>query len=43
MSGTGQRGRTDRLTFMNGARKSEAGIDENSRASCDQPLSLDVP
>ena len=33
----------ERLTFMNGAKESEAGIVENSRASWDQPLSLDVP
>ena len=31
------------LTFMNGAKESEVGIVENSRASGDQPLSLDVP
>ena len=43
MSGLGQRRRIERLTFMNGAKESEAGIVKNSSASLDQPLSLNVP
>jgi hypothetical protein len=41
--GLDQRGRTGRLTFINGAKESEVGIVKNSRASWDHPLSLDVP
>lgn len=40
-SGLGRRRYMETLTFMNGVKESEAGTVENSRASWDQPLSLD--
>lgn len=43
MSELGPDATLETLTFVKGAKESEAGIVENSRASWDQPVSLDVP